>query len=160
MLDLGAPHGRHYYWKSRRLATLDDEVIGLFMAQLDSIPTPFSQINGYAVGGAVSRVAPDATAVGEREPGFEVAFVAGWPPTDPEAERHVAWVRAGWSALAPHGAGAFTNFLSDEGAAGVRAAYGERLARLTAVKDAYDPTNVFRLNANIPPTGWSPPAVR
>jgi FAD/FMN-containing dehydrogenase len=45
------------------------------------------------------------------------------------------------------------NFLSDEGAAGIDAAYGERLKRLRALKDRYDPTNFFRLNANIPPTG-------
>ena len=43
----------------------------------------------------------------------------------------------------------YANFLSDEDAAGVEAAYGERLTRLTALKDRYDPTNVFRLNANI-----------
>jgi hypothetical protein len=44
------------------------------------------------------------------------------------------------------------HFLSDEGPAGVEAAYGDRLKRLTVLKDAYDPTNVFRLNANIAPS--------
>ena len=46
----------------------------------------------------------------------------------------------------------FAGFLSDEGIAGVRAAYGDRLGRLIALKDRYDPANVFRLNANIPPS--------
>jgi hypothetical protein len=46
----------------------------------------------------------------------------------------------------------YANFISDEGAAGVHAAYGDRLARLTALKDRVDPENVFRLNANIPPS--------
>jgi hypothetical protein len=48
--------------------------------------------------------------------------------------------------------GVYANFLSDEDTAGVGAAYGKRLQRLTALKDRYDPTNFFRLNANIPPT--------
>ena len=68
-------------------------------------------------------------------------------------ERHTAWVRAGWEARRPHSAGVYANFLSDEGAAGLRAAYGDRLQRLTALKDRWDPANVFRMNANIAPGG-------
>ena len=48
--------------------------------------------------------------------------------------------------------GVYANFLSDEGASGVEEAYGERLERLRALKDRYDPTNFFRLNANIQPS--------
>ena len=59
--------------------------------------------------------------------------------------------------LRPHSSGLYVNFISDEGDAGVETAYGHRLKRLTALKDQYDPTNVFRMNANIPP---SPPAGR
>ena len=87
-----------------------------------------------------------------REVGFEVNIIAAWPPPDPNGSRHTGWVREGWEALRPHSASVYANFLSDEGAAGVAAAYGERLARLTALKDHYDPTNFFRLNANIPPS--------
>jgi hypothetical protein len=152
MLDGGAPHGRHYYWRSHRLPVLSDEVIDVFMERLATIPTPFSQINGWAMGGAVCRVDADATAVGEREGGFEISLATGWPPADPDGERNVAWSRAGWEALRPHSAGVYANFISDEGAAGVEAAYGRRLARLTALKDAWDPDNVFRMNANIPPS--------
>jgi berberine-like enzyme len=152
MLDLGAPHGRRYYWKSHRLGTLSDEVIEVLVERVASITSPFSQINGYAMGGAVSRTDPEATAVGEREVGFDVSFAAAWPPADPDAERHTAWVRRGWEALRPHSMGVYVNFLSDEGAAGVETAYGQRLKRLTALKDRYDPTNFFRLNANVPPT--------
>jgi hypothetical protein len=45
-----------------------------------------------------------------------------------------------------------TNFLSDEGDSGVRTAYGDRLTRLRALKDKYDPDNPFRMNANISPS--------
>jgi hypothetical protein len=157
MLDGGAPHGRHYYWRSHRLPALSDEVIEVLVERVASITSPFSQVNGWAMGGAVSRVDPEATAVGEREVGFDISLAAAWPPPDPEAERHVAWVRAGWEALRPHSSGVYVNFISDEGDAGVETAYGHRLKRLTALKDQYDPTNVFRMNANIPP---SPPAGR
>jgi FAD/FMN-containing dehydrogenase len=62
-------------------------------------------------------------------------------------------VREGWEALRPHSSGRqYATFLADEGLAGARAAYGDRLARLVALKDRYDPANVFRLNANIPPS--------
>jgi FAD binding domain/Berberine and berberine like len=157
MLDGGAPHGRHYYWKAHRLPTLSEEVIDVLLERLGSMPTPFSQIGAWAVGGAVSRIATGATAIGDRDIGFEVSIIAAWPPFDSAAESHTAWVREGWEALRPHAAGVYANFLSDEGPEGVEAAYGARLARLTVLKDRFDPTNFFRLNANIPPSrgGWS-----
>jgi FAD/FMN-containing dehydrogenase len=155
MLDGGAPHGIHYYWKSHRLPLLGDDVIDVLMARVACITSPLSQISGWAVGGAASRAAPDATSVGERGVGFELNVVSAWQPSDSNAERHVSWVRAGWDALRPHASGVYANFLSDEGAEGVEAAYGARLTRLTALKDRFDPANVFRMNANIPPSTWT-----
>jgi len=143
MLDGGASHGRHYYWKAHRVPELRDEVIDAILERVESITSPFSQVGGWAVGGAASRTDPTTTAVGERGIGFEVNITAAWPPSDPNAERHVAWVRKGWDTLHPFSAGVYANFLSDEGAAGVEAAYGGRLQRLTTLKDRYDPENVF-----------------
>ena len=151
MLDGGAPPGRHYYWKSHRLPGLPDDVVDILMASVESIPTPFCQLSGWMMGGAVSRVDPGATAVGEREVGLDISLAAAWEPTDPAAEDHKAWSRAGWEALRPHSTGIYANFISDEGADGVEAAYGDRLTRLRALKDAWDPDNVFRMNANIAP---------
>ena len=153
MLDGGAPHGRHYYWKSHRLPEMNDAVIDVIMERVATATAPFWQMNGWAVGGAVTRVDADATAVGEREVGFDLNVLSAWPPPDPNAEEHKDWVRGGWAALQPHSTGVYTNFLSDEGAEGVEAAYGNRLNRLTALKDEYDPDNLFRMNANIPPSG-------
>jgi hypothetical protein len=152
MLDGGAPHGMHYYWKSHRLPELSDEVIDVIVGGVESITSPFSQIGGWAVGGAVSRVDPDATALGAREVGFELNITAAWPPPDPNGPRHTAWVREVWEALLPHSVGVYANFLSDEGAAGVETAYGARLQRLIALKNRYDPANFFRLNHNIRPS--------
>src|SRR5215218_9780512 len=152
MLDGGAPHGRHYYWKAHRVPEFRDEVIAAVLERVESITSPFSQIGGWAVGGAVSRMDPSATAVAERSFGFEININAAWPPSDPDSQRHIAWVREGWETLRPYAAGVYANFLSDEGPAGLEAAYGGRLQRLTTLKDRYDPENVFRLNANIPPS--------
>jgi hypothetical protein len=58
MLDGGAPHGRHYYWRSHRLPALSDEVIAVLVERVASITSPFSQVNGWAMGGAVSRSTP------------------------------------------------------------------------------------------------------
>ena len=155
MLDGGAPHGRHYYWKAHRLPTLADEVIEVLLQRMGSMTGPFCQINGWAVGGAVSRVPEDATAVGDRAPGFEVSLTAAWAAPDAPGERHKTWVREGWEALRPHADGVYANFISDEGEAGVEYAYGPRLHRLRELKTRHDPENFFRMNANIAPGAGS-----
>jgi FAD/FMN-containing dehydrogenase len=152
MLDAGAPHGRHYYWKAHRLHHLSDGVIDVCLERMAAATSPFSQVQGWVMGGAASRVPGDATAVGPREVGFELSFVTGWPPADGDGERHREWARAGWEALRADSVGVYANFISDEGEAGVEAAYSDRVARLTALKDHYDPTNFFRMNANIAPS--------
>ncbi len=151
-LDGGAPHGRHYYWKAHRLPTLDDAVIDVLMERMGAPTSPFAQITGWAIGGAVSRVDPEATAVGDREVGFELNVTVGWLPSDREGDKHKAWVRDAWDGLAAHSHGVYANFISDEGQAGLASAYGDRLTRLVALKDRYDPDNFFRMNANIAPS--------
>ncbi len=70
-----------------------------------------------------------------------------------DAEANVGWAREVWSALRPcSSGGVYVNFLGDEAAARVRAAYGEaKYARLARLKRRYDPENVFRVNQNIEP---------
>ena len=64
----------------------------------------------------------------------------------------MAAARAYGAALAPFASGVYVNVLFDEGAEGVRRAYGDaKLARLAALKRRYDPENVFHLNQNIAP---------
>lgn len=76
MLDGGAPHGRHYYWKSHHLPEINDGVIDIMMARAESASAPFWQMNGWAVGGAVARVDAGATAGGIRE---LVSISTSWP---------------------------------------------------------------------------------
>jgi hypothetical protein len=151
VLDMSASPGTASYWRSRRLPALTDPVADLITGAVATMTSPFSLVNGWVIGGAMSRVPAGATAVGARPPGFELRMIANWRPGDPDPERHRAWVRDGWERLGPYSDGQYATFLSDEGAAGVRAAYGDRLDRLTALKNRYDPDNFFSLNPNIPP---------
>jgi FAD/FMN-containing dehydrogenase len=153
LLDLGAAPGNASYWRSRQLPALSDAVIDVIAGLVGTVTSPLSLLNGWMIGGAASRVAPDATAVGPRQAGFELRMIANWRPGDPDADRHRGWVRQGWEQLGPHSSGQYATFLSDEGPAGIRTAYGDRLGRLIALKNKYDPSNVFRLNPNIPPSG-------
>ena len=109
-----------------------------------------------AYGGAIADVADAATAFGHRGTRFEYVAAARWTDRDEDGARMTA-ARATAAELEPFAVGAYVNALSDEGAAGVRRAYPEaKLARLTAVKDAYDPGNVFRRNHNIAPSRTPP----
>ena len=154
LLDASARPGNHSYWRSHRLAELSDAVIEKIVSYVAAATSPLSLLHGWAIGGAASRVAPDATAVGPRPVGFELRLVANWTPADPDGERHTAWVRDGWEALRPDSAGTYPTFLTDEDPTEVRAAYGDRLARLVALKDRWDPANVFSSNPNIAPSEY------
>jgi hypothetical protein len=105
-----------------------------------------------AYGGAIRDVPDDDTAFSHRQTAFELGASTGW--TDPgEDEVRIGTARSYAATLEPFASGVYVNVLGEEGAAGVRRAYTtEKLTRLTAVKDTYDPLNVFHLNQNIPPS--------
>ena len=105
-----------------------------------------------ALGGAVARVPADATAYAHRSSRIMVNVAAFYDGTDADRANRQAWVDDFAAALNQGDDGAYVNFLSDEGPARVRAAYpGKTWDRLAEVKRRYDPTNLFRLNQNIPP---------
>lgn len=155
MLDPGAPHGNHYYWKSHRLPALTDDVVAIVHEHAARITSPLSLVPIFTLGGAVSRVHEDDTAVPHRQALHDINIAAAWLPDDPEPERHVEWVRDFHAALEPHSDGVYVNFTSDDTPDRIReAAYGpEKWKRLVALKDEYDPSDFFRFNANVPPTG-------
>ena len=79
-------------------------------------------------------------------------FVAAWP-FGTDASEHIAWIRSFWPALEPHIDGFYSNDLNEEvTAANVTTNYGGNYDRLLALKNEYEPTNLFRLNPNIEPT--------
>ncbi|HET9201189.1 MAG TPA: FAD-binding oxidoreductase [Dehalococcoidia bacterium] len=153
--DAAFPHGRHYYWKSHRLASLDEEMIEVLVEHSGTVTSPLSAVGLFCFGAAVARVPSEATAFPNRDAAHDINIVGSWLPDDPEPARHKEWVRGFFDALTPYSRGVYVNFTSDDAADRVRsAAYGpEKWARLVALKRQYDPNNFFRLNANIAPDG-------
>jgi FAD/FMN-containing dehydrogenase len=153
MFDRGVPHGLHYYWKGHRLPPLSDEMIDVIVEHASEITSPLTSIGIYTLGGAVARVDEDATAFANRDAAHEINITAAWQPDDAEPERHIEWARSLFAALEPHSRGVYVNYINDDASDRARErAYGaEKWRRLVALKGKYDPTNFFRLNANIPP---------
>jgi FAD/FMN-containing dehydrogenase len=155
--DDTAGHAFRRYSKGHYLRDLSDAAIDAF---LDRGTADDRRHDGFvatvelqAHGGAIADVPDEATAFSHRDTAFEWSGSMRW--TDPtEDETRVDAARRAAAAMAPFATGVYVNALADEGADGVRRAYSaQQLARLTTVKDAYDPGNVFHLNHNIRPSG-------
>ena len=146
-------HALRRYWKGHYFRSLSDEAIDAFL--LRGTPDghgeglPAASLQAY--GGAIADV-PDAdSAFSQRDAAFEFVAAARW--SDPaEDQQRIGAARRYAATLEPFATGMYVNAMSDEGAVGVARAYPPgKLARLRALKHAYDPQNVFRLNQNIPP---------
>jgi len=157
LMDEGFPPGRQNYWKSNFLKDLDSEAIDIIVDQVAKAPSPFSAVAIEQFSGAVNRVGVDDTAFNHRGARYNLLIVGIWEDPDAKAE-NVKWVQNLWEAMDPYSTGGvYVNYLgqeADEGVERIKAAYGpEKYQRLAALKDKYDPTNLFRLNQNIKPTG-------
>jgi FAD/FMN-containing dehydrogenase len=155
MFDPSVPHGQHYYWKSHTLGSLTDDVIDVIAEHAAQITSPAGTVPIFTLGGAVARVPESATAFPNRDATHDINIVAAWSPDDSEPDRHIEWVRRFFSALEPYSKGVYVNFTNEDSTDRVRTgAYSPELwDRLVSLKAKYDPTNVFRMNANIPPNG-------
>jgi FAD/FMN-containing dehydrogenase len=141
-------HGRQYYLKSSYLKELTPEAIDVILQYARAPGAPGSWFQH--LGGASSRVAPDAMAYSHRDVGFNFGIMM--ITDDPaETEAGIAAVREYYAAMEPHMAGFYTN-LDQDNEHKIWGNYGANYPRLVQLKNKYDPTNLFRLNANIKPT--------
>ncbi len=158
MIDAGNPPGHHYYEKGCSVKHLTNGAIDAIVGAGTVFTSPLSLVLIQHVHGAVSRIAPHATAFALRGEYYLPAFIAQWP--DGAADRHIAWSRASWTALQPFASeGTYVNFMAADETDRVRVAYGMNYERLVALKNQYDPANLFRHNQNIRPSistddGW------
>jgi FAD binding domain/Berberine and berberine like len=156
MLDGGGPKGIKGYFKAEFMNELSDDVIEKCVAHGHSRPSPTSQLLLEPMGGAMKNVSDDDSAVGRRDVPWCYHALAMWMEPGQEAEdTHRAWARALHEDLEPDTTpGVYLNFTSDaDDQDRVRDTFGpEKYARLQALKDQYDPQNLFRLNQNIKPS--------
>jgi hypothetical protein len=123
--------------------------------RLEASTAPMRVVQLRVLGGAIARVPNDATAYAHRDRRIMANVAAVY--TDPaERARHAEWVSSVSASIQRGAEGAYVNFLVDEGPEHVRRAYpGSTYDRLAKVKVTYDPTNLFRLNQNVPPAAES-----
>jgi FAD binding domain/Berberine and berberine like len=158
MLDGGGPVGTRAYMKAGFLPDLSDEAIEKLIEHGGRRAGPMAQLLIEPMGGAIGRVGDDETALGRRDVPWCYHALALWMEPDAQtAEAHTAWARGLAEDLKPHVIeGVYLNYTSDEGEDRVRSSYGERkYSRLVALKDMYDPANLFRLNQNVRPSNGS-----
>ena len=146
--DNAEPRTGGDYMKSGFTSEINESLINAIADYFEPHPERLSWLFFQHSGGAIGRIDPDATAFAHRYASHALGAVATWNPgADPAP--HFAYVRQYWKELEPHTRGFYTNEVSDEAQTVVNANYQGNFERLLKVKDEYDPTNLFRLNANI-----------
>jgi FAD/FMN-containing dehydrogenase len=151
LLDPGNPYGARAYWRAYNVGGLDESTIDLFIERATTIPSPFTAFIILGLGGAISRVGENDTALSGRSAPFNVHLNGIWESAADD-EANIAWIRETTTAFEPHIVpGMALNFTTEISDADIADSYGSKLQRLRTLKSTYDPTNLFRLNQNIPP---------
>ena len=145
------PPGLQWYWRADFFDEIGAEARAAHLKFGSSIPTPLSQMHMYPLSGAASRVGKEDTPWAYRDAKY-AGVIVGVDPDPENAEKITQWCKDYWEALHPYSSGgAYSNFMMDEGQERVQASYKHNYDRLTEIKKAYDPNNLFRVNQNIKP---------
>jgi FAD/FMN-containing dehydrogenase len=152
MFDGLYPKGMQWYWRGDFVRTLPDAAIDAHLEQAAKTPSELSLMHLYPIDGAVHRMGKHETAWNCRDATWSMV-IAGIDPNPQRAGPVTQWTKAYWEAVHPFDlGGAYPNFMmDDEGDARLKATYGDNYARLAALKQKYDPANLFRVNQNIKP---------
>src|SRR5918999_1141711 len=154
LLDPFVPEGHQYYEKGHFITDIRDGAIDALIESYRTTSSPGNLLVFQQQGNAANRVSQDATAYSHRDARYNLILIARW--SDPgESEIHFKWTRDLWEKLVPYSTGGvYVNNVgseADDGATMIRSAYGANYQRLAAIKQKYDPTNLFRHNQNIRP---------
>jgi len=140
------------YWKSSFIKDLGDEVIDILVEGALTMLSPMSMVGFFHVHGAATRVGAEETAFGLREDQWDYNIISQW--NDPrETDMHIQWTRDFFNRVEPFTTGGvYINHLDVDEGGRIEGGYGNNYERLLALKNKYDPANLFRLNQNIKPT--------
>lgn len=143
------PKGLHYYWTSQFMSEIGPNETEILINYFSNVPSPRSVILFQLFGGAVSRVATDATAFYHRKALHDCIMISIWDGPE-DSERQIRWAREIGEAMEPYmSTGFYLNNFCGENAEQVRHSYGENFDRLIKLKNLYDPKNLFRSNPNL-----------
>jgi FAD/FMN-containing dehydrogenase len=150
--DVTDPRAMATYLKSGFVPRIPPELITAIIEGFEPHPARATQIFSQAGGGAIARVAPDATAFSQRDIHSNLLAAVAWKFGDDGTE-HIRWIKQYWAKLERFTHGFYVNDLDyDATTASVQANYRNNHQRLVAVKNKYDPKNLFRMNANVKPS--------
>ena len=153
LIDEGSPAGLHGQFEAAFMDGLADGAIDTVLEMGRTIQSPFTEILVQPLGGAYGRVCPNATALAHRDAGWMYHALGQW--IDPaDTARNRAWTADLVAGMAPHSRRAsHPNHVSTDRQERVRSFYGDEIYdRLVAIKDRWDPGNVFCHNQNIRPS--------
>jgi hypothetical protein len=154
MFDPFVPKGRRYYFKSTNLASLSDAVVEMITARAMDRPVPSVLLAIWHYGGVLRRSDVGNSAFAGRDTPFLFSVDGIWDRPE-DSDRVIAWSRTFVNDMQAHSSGGmYVNFpgFAEEGDELIRASYGSNYERLVALKNKYDPGNLFRMNLNIKPT--------
>ena len=149
--DTDDPRARGAYVKSGFAAEITPEMIDDILYGFEEDPMRGMTFVWQHAGGKIGRVASDATAFAHRHVKFDSLMLMDWP-VDADSTPHVKWLKDYWATVEPHTRGAYANDIGEVPQDRMQRNYGGNYDRLLALKNQYDPGNLFRLNANITPT--------
>jgi hypothetical protein len=145
------PSGHRHHWESFYIDELDGIFVETLLDEAIPMPTPQSNIAIYALGGAINRVASDATAYPHRDASFAVQISGHWLDESND-DTCVRWTRELHESLREFGTGGeYVNTQTDTDEDRVRAAFGENYDRLAEVKAKWDPDDQLRSTQHVEP---------
>ena len=139
------------HMKSGFLNSITQELIDGLIDNFEAHPDRSTRFGFGRMGGAIGRVASSDTAFSQRDAGFNLLSFVSWK-TEADGADHIKYINSHWSNAKPFTTGFYVNDYFDEPQEEINRTYRDNLPRLLQIKKQYDPTNLFRLNANIQPT--------
>ena len=138
------------HMKSGFFNSLDQKLIDGLIDNFEAHPDRSTRFGFGRMGGAISRVGRNETAFSQRDANFSMLSFVSWK-IGTEGEEHVKYINSHWSNTEPFRTGFYVNDYFDHTQEMVNRTYRDNFPRLAKIKKQYDPTNLFRLNANIQP---------